>query len=156
MANSIKKNDETPALQVTKSARAAGLAEEASGDDLTGADRWESLANVRVYGFDSLMLVLNHEKMNRRDVAELVATAASDTGSIHKGLDASVRVAGNGCMVSLPGMYETGFRVGDTAPVHPAPDMLVVHDSGDRQRLATDLVTIRKQQSDQDIDTSVG
>ena len=149
MANSIKQSGGGPALQITREARAAGLAEEATGDDLEGAARWARLADVRVYGFDNFLLVVDRDRVDVEDVAELVASAARDTRSIYQGVDASVRPAGNGCMVSLPGLDGTGLEVGDTAPAHPAPNMLVIHArDGAAARLAEDLATIRLEQID--------
>lgn len=146
MPNGIKQSGEGPALQVTEAARTAGLAEQATGDNLTGVERWERLADVRVYGFDGVLLVVDN-RMTDEAVAELVASAARDTESIHRGRDASVRPAGNGCMVSLPGLEDTGMRVGDVAPVVPGPGLLVVTDGTDaRGRIATDLVTNRREQ----------
>lgn len=147
MPNNIKQSGEGPALQVTKPARAAALAEEATGDDLTGRDRWKRFADVRVYGFDGVLLVVDREKMDTGDVAEIVASIARDTKSIYNGIEASIRPAGNGCMVSLPGLDPTGLRVGDTAPVHPAKNTLVITDgSSDRARLVKDVVSIRESQ----------
>jgi len=146
MANIVKQSGEGPALQVTEAARTAGLAEEATGDGLTGVERWERLADVRVYGFDGMVLVVDDE-MTDRAVAELVVNATRDTGSIHQGHRASVRPAGNGCMVSVPGLEDTGMCVGDVAPVVPGPGTLVVTDGTDeRGRLAADLVAYRREQ----------
>ncbi len=147
MPNTVKQSGEGPALQVTKPARAAELAELATGEGKTGVERWADLADVRVYGFDKALLVVRPSEMKSEHIAELVASAARDTGSIYNGMDASVRAAGNGCMVSLPGLDKTGIHVDDTAPVHPGPDILVVTDgSADRARLAKDLVSIRQAQ----------
>jgi hypothetical protein len=85
--------------------------------------------------------------MDVEDVADLVATIARDTKSIYTGQNASIRPAGNGCMVSLPGVMDTGLKLGDTAPAHPAPDMLIITpDTKDGTRLAEDLVSIRRDQ----------
>lgn len=147
MPNDIKKTDDTPALQVTREARSADLAEESTDDDAEGSERWARLSDVRVYGFDGAVIVVDRERVDVDDVAELVATAARDTNSIYQGRDGSVRVAGNGCLVSLPGLEDTGIAVGDTAPAHPAPNMLVItEDTRDGSRLAEDLKTIRREQ----------
>jgi len=147
MPNSIKQSGQGPALQVTKEARTAGLAVEATGDELSGVERWEDLADVRVYGFNHALLVIDRDEVATENVAELVATIARDTSSIYRGENASVRPAGNGCMVSLPGLSETGLRVGDTAPAHPAPGVLfITEDTADGVRLAEDVRSIRRSQ----------
>jgi len=147
MPNAIKQSGKGPALQVTREARAAGLAEETNEEGEEGTARWSRLADVRVYGFDHLFVVVEPSEFLDKHVAEIVASTARDTGSIYIGANASIRPAGNGCMVSLPGLKETGMAVGDTAPVEPGPDMLVITDgSKDRHRLARDILTIRESQ----------
>jgi hypothetical protein len=149
MTNKIKQAGEGCGLQITEPARKAGLAEESDGD-LSGAEgssRWQYFANVRVYGFETLMLVFNTDEMDTGEIAELVASAARDTESIYLGANARIRPSGNGCMVSLPGNEEAGFRHGDKAPVYTAPDMLAIaNTSTDRERLARDLISIREHQ----------
>ena len=81
------------ALQVTKPARSAGLVEENSDREAT------SLADVRVYAFDHLLLVIDLGAVVTEDVAELVVTAARDTKSIHRAMDATVQIAGHGYQV---------------------------------------------------------
>jgi hypothetical protein len=119
MANSVKQSGQGPALWVTKQAQAADLAETTSKDGAEGVERWAYLANVRVYGFDGALLVVDTEKMATNKIAELVASAAGDTDSIYLGASASIRTAGNGCMFSLPDLAPTGLEIGDTAPAHP-------------------------------------
>lgn len=148
MANSIKQSGEGAALQVTKPARAADLAASKSGEDYTGAERWARLADVRVYGFDELLLVFDRDRVDITEMAELVATTARDTKSIHLGSNASLRPAGNGCMVSLPGITEAGFHIGDTAAVHPGPNMLAITKSSADIRIVADLLSIRRDQID--------
>lgn len=147
MANAIKRSGEGLALQITREARAADLATTVADGEATGADRWARLAAVRVYGFDGLLLVVDRERAAAEHVAELVASAAGDTASIYRGANASVRPAGNGCMVSLPGLEETGLELGQTVPARPAPNLLVIHARESRPaRVAEDLATIRRGQ----------
>lgn len=147
MANSIKESGGGAALQVTNEARSADLATETEDDEAEGAARWKRLAPVRVYGFDRCLLVIDRERVDSEHAAELVATIARDTGSIFQGIDAQVRPAGNGCMVSLPGLADTGLDVGDRAPAHPAPNLLLITGfSGGGVRLAEDVKSIRKSQ----------
>lgn len=149
MANAIKRSGEGLALQITREARAAELAETVADEEATGADRWARLADVRVYGFDGLLLVVDRERVATEHVAELVASAAGDTKSVYCGANASVRPAGNGCMVSLPGIEETGLERGDAVPARPAPGLLVIHARESQPaRVAEDLVTIRRGQVD--------
>ncbi len=74
--------------------------------------------------------------------ANLVASAARDTGSVYPGGRATVEVAGNGYQVQLPGCADAGFEEGDNAPVLTALGLLLIHD-GAKGRLAEDLVAIR-------------
>ena len=139
MANSIKKSAGGLALQITTEAREAGLVVEDS--DGTAPRR----AEVYVYGFDDLLLLIDAEQLSMSHRAELVTTAASDTNSIHRGAKATVEIAGNGYQIQLPGCTDTGFTHGDTAPVSVGDGILVIHNR-DSSRLTNDLITIRNQQ----------
>ena len=138
MVNNIKESSGGQALQVTKEARKAGLIDEDGDGDAT------RLADVWVYGFDSLLLVVDAARVSISDRAELVAAAATDTDSIYGGEEAGLSIAGNGYQVQLPGSRDAGFSLGDTAPVSSAPGVLVIHRGG--SRLADDIVTIRRSQ----------
>lgn len=140
MANSIKESADGLALQVTKPARQAGLVIEDADGNAT------RLGGVYVYGFDSLLLVVDAEDVSTADRAALVASAARDTDSIHRGGSASVATAGNGYQVQLPGCGAAGFSLGDRAHVSTAQGVLVIHD-GAQARLADDLTDIRRQQA---------
>lgn len=139
MANSIKRSAGGLALQITQPARDAGLVVKDSDGAATRR------AKVYIYGFDDLLLVVDsvHVAMSHR--AELVATAAADTDSIHHGEQATVEIAGNGYQLQLPGCKEAGFELDDTAPVSTGNGILVIHD-GTSSRLASDLLTIRSEQ----------
>lgn len=91
MPNSIKDaGADGVALQITKPARAAGLVEEDSDGNATYR------ADVRVYAFDDVLLVVDRERMNTDDVAELVASVAQDTDSIYQAVDAVSTSPGTG------------------------------------------------------------
>lgn len=60
-------------------------------------------------------------------------------------MDASIQIAGNGYQVQLPPAEDAGFRVGDRTACTTAPSMLVLA-TGDTERLASDLETIRREQ----------
>jgi len=139
MVNSVKESGGGLALQVTREARDAGLVEENADGDAT------RLAGVYVYGFDGLLVVLDAERVSAADRAALVASAADDTNSIHRGDTAEVAVRGNGYQVQLPGCRTAGFRQGDDGHVVTAPGLLVIHD-GTNGRLANDLTTSRVEQ----------
>jgi hypothetical protein len=148
MVNEIKHSGaDGLALQVTKPARSAGLVEENSDGEAT------SLADVRVYAFDHLLLVIDLDAVATEDVAELVVAAARDTMSIHRAMDATVQIAGHGYQVQLPPATDAGFTDGDRAPCHPAPGILVIfRDNGtsagaNAARLAQDIVTLRNEQT---------
>ena len=147
MVNEIKHSGaDGLALQITKPARSAGLVEENSEGEAT------SLADVRVYAFDHLLLVIDIDAVATEDITELVVAAARDTKSIHRAMDATVQIAGHGYQVQLPPATDAGFTEGDQAPCHPAPGLLVISkDNGtsvgsDVARLAQDIVTLRKEQ----------
>jgi len=139
MVNNIKESADGLALQVTKQARDAGLVIEDANGDAT------RLSGVYVYGFDNLLLVIDAERVSAADRAELVASAARDTESIHRGGTASIATAGNGYQVQLPGCRAAGFDVGDRAPVVSQQGLLVMHD-GMQRRLAEDVAAIRSEQ----------
>ena len=141
MPNAIKRSGEGLALQVTKPARAAGLVEENADSEPTRR------AEVLVYAFDDMLLVVDVYRVAVADRAELVASAARDTKSIYRAAGARIQIAGHGYQVNLPPAEDAGFEEGDSAPVHPAPGLLVVTtDERQAARLATDLVTIRRGQ----------
>ena len=102
-------------------------------------------AEVNVYGFDDLRLLVDSETVAVSDRAELVTAAAQDASSIHRGGLATVEIAGNGYQVQLPGCRDTGLRLGDTAPVSVGDGVLVIHD-GERGQLADALLTLRGEQ----------
>jgi hypothetical protein len=137
MPNTIKRSGDGLALQVTQPARAAGLVEE-TDDELT------RLADIRVFAFDGLLLVVDIDRITDENIVELATSAALDTVSIHRVADASLQIAGNGYQVQLPGAADAGFHVGDRAPCTSAPNLLVVaaEESG---RVAADIGTIRQQ-----------
>lgn len=143
MPNAIKSNgDGGLALQVTKAARAAGIVEENSKGETTRTD------DVRVYAFDSILLVVDIERVSDENIAKLVRVTTSETNSIYRAMDAAVSVAGNGYQVQLPVAEDAGLSLGDEAPCQPAPGLLVIHrDEQDYARLADDLVTIRQSQT---------
>jgi hypothetical protein len=147
MVNQIKESGtEGLALQITKPARAAELVEENSEGEPT------SLADVRVYSFEHVLLVVDVEAVAATEIAELVASAARDTQSIYRAMDASVQIAGNGYQVQLPPARDAGFSEGDRAPCHTARGVLIIsNDDGTTAgaaaaRLARDLATIRTEQ----------
>jgi hypothetical protein len=138
MPNKIKRSGDGLALQVTKPARAAGLVEETDDEPARFAD-------IRVFAFDGLLLVMDIDRITDENIVELATSAALDTVSIHRVANASLQTAGNGYQVQLPGAADAGFHVGDRAPCTPAPNMLVIaaEESG---RVAADIVTIRREQ----------
>ncbi len=136
MVNSIKQSADGLALQVTREARKAGLVAEDSDGNAT------DLSDVYVYGFDDLLVVIG-TAVGAGDRAELVATAARDTNSVHQGSMSTLAVAGNGYQVQLPGCKAAGFREGDSGHVRAADGVLFIHD-GTKGRLIDDMMTIRQ------------
>ena len=139
MANSIKQSAGGLALQITQPARDAELVVEGTEGNATRR------AEVYVYGFDDLLLLVDSENVAVSDRAELVTAAAQDTSSIHRGCLATVEIAGNGYQVQLPGCRDAGFSLDDTAPVSVGDGILIIHD-GEESRLAGDLLTLRGEQ----------
>ena len=139
MANSIKQSAGGLALQITQPARDAEMVVEDTEGHATRR------AEVYVYGFDDLLLLIDSETVAVSHRAELVTSAAQDTSSIQDGGLAIVELAGTGYQVQLPGCRDTGLRLGDTAPVSVGDGVLVIHD-GEESRLAGDLLTLRGEQ----------
>lgn len=135
MVNSIKESATGLALQVTAEAREAGLVMENSEGEPT------KLSDVYVYGVDNLLLVIGTE-VAMSDRAEMVASAARDTRSIHQGRISTMTIAGNGYQVQLPGCESAGFSMGDKGHVRPSDGVLFIHD-GSQTRLVEDLMTAR-------------
>ncbi|APX98604.1 hypothetical protein [Natronorubrum daqingense] len=146
MANQIKSSGAGLALQITDPARAAGLVEETDEGEAT------RLANVRVYSFENLLVVVDRDRVTVADRSELVVAAARDTKSVHRAMDATLQISGNGYQVQLPPAEDAGFVEGDRAPCHPASGVVVIsRDDGtsagaDAGRLAGDLISIRREQ----------
>ena len=138
MPNKIKRSGDGLALQVTKPARAAGLVEETDDEPARFAD-------IRVFAFDGLLLVIDPHRINDENIVELATSAALDTVSIHRVANASLQIAGNGYQVQLPGASDAGFHVGDQARCTPAPNVLTIAAEGS-ERVAADIVTIRREQ----------
>ena len=138
MPNTIKRSGDGLALQVTKPARAAGLVEETD-------DEPTRLADIRVFAFDGLLLVIDLDRITDENIVELATSAALDTVSIHRVANASLQLAGNGYQVQLPGAADAGFHVGDRALCTPTPNLLVVAAEGS-ERVAADIATIRREQ----------
>ena len=141
MPNSIKYDGESgSALQVTKQARASELVEEDANGDPT------RLAPVRVHAFHRLLLITDRKHITNDNLKELQLSAIRDAGPIRHVSDVKLSIAGNGYQVALPGYKEAGFKIGDTTPVYPGTNMLVIA-TDTQQRLARDLVTIREEQT---------
>ena len=139
MVNSIKQSAGGLALQITQPARDAEMVVEDTEGNATRR------AEVYVYGFDGLLLLIDKENVAMSHRAELVASAAGDTDSIHRGEKATVEIAGNGYQVQLPGCRVAGFEIGDNAPVTVEKGVIVIHDASE-SRLAADLLSIRAAQ----------
>ena len=121
MPNQLTNTGDGLALQVTKPARSAGLVEEDAEGDTTHRSA------VVAYGFDDLILVIDRDtdRVPMADRAELVALAARETESIHRGIDTRIQHSGHGYRVQVPATG-TGFHVGDGLPCHAAPGLLVM------------------------------
>lgn len=134
----IKQSAEGLALQVTKEARDAGLVEEdAEGDATRRAEVW-------VYGFDGLLMVVDAVRVTESDRADLVADAAGYTDSIYGGGLSRIAQAGNGYQVQLPGAEQAGFSLDDSVVTTAGNGLLVIDDG--QERLAADLVAARNGQ----------
>ncbi|MDH5021832.1 hypothetical protein [Halobacterium rubrum] len=147
MANAIKESGDGVALQITKPAREAGLVEETDDSDgKTATYR----ATTRVHAFDGLLLVVDVDEVDPENEADLVATAARDTSSVYRTMEATVQIAGHGYQLQLPTATDAGFQKGDKPTTVTAPGILILAGSreqvaGDSRptRVADDLATIR-------------
>ncbi|VTT86239.1 hypothetical protein DM2_2277 [Halorubrum sp. DM2] len=121
MPNQLTPTGDGLALQVTKPVRSAGLIEEDADGETT------SRSDVVAYGFADLILVIGRdtECVPIADRAELVALAAQETESIHRGIDTRIQHSGNGYRVQVPATG-TAFNAGDALPCHAAPGFLVM------------------------------
>ena len=142
MANSIKPSGEGVALQVTKQVRSAGMVDETPNGDATRR------AEVRVFAFDDLLLIVDLENVATAEIVELVMSAADDSDSIYRAMDALVKHGGEGYQVQLPNAADAGFRQGDAAPCASSPGILIItkHGSPDAERIKKDLLLIRGEQ----------
>jgi len=148
MANAIKKSGDGVALQITKAAREAGLVEET--DDPDGKTATYN-ATTRVHAFDGLLLVVDVNEAEPEDEADLVATAARDTSSAYRTMEAIVQIAGNGYQLQLPTARDGGFEQGDRPGVTTAPGIIVISGTsstagGSMKRVAADLSMLRRAQ----------
>lgn len=144
MANSIKAVRDSPALQITKPARSAGLVEE----DDEGETRYR--AHVLLHAVDDIVLVIDRDRVDVEDRAELVRAAIEYQESSYRCSYTRIQHKGNGYMVRLgPIAEDAGFEIGDTAPTSTAPGLLIIN----RQQVAglTDpievLVGLRRDQT---------
>jgi len=133
------------ALQITEAARAAGMVEETNDGEASRR------ADVRVFAFDGVLLVVDLDRVPTEEIAELVASAARDTGSVYRAADSKIQIAGNGYQVQLPPAGDAGFELGDRAGTHTAPGVLVIAAGDgprarDTARLAADLVEQHRSQ----------
>lgn len=121
MPNQLTTAGDGLALQVTNPARSAGLVEE----DADGATTHRSA--VVAYGFDDCILVIDRDtdRVPMADRVELVTQAATETESIHRGIDTRIQHSGNGYRVQVPATG-TGLAAGDGLPCHHAPGLLVM------------------------------
>jgi hypothetical protein len=142
--NSIKSDGDSARLQITTQARAADLVDEMG----EGEDRMTTYrADVRVHSFDSVLLV-GDTTMDNEAWADIVAKAATYTDSSYQCIEATIQHDGNGYSVALPVATEAGFQVGDDAPVHPAPQLLVIAKDN-VVKIGRELASLRKDQVEQ-------
>jgi hypothetical protein len=144
MANSIKRPSDGLAYQITRPAREAGLVKETEDGDAS------YLATVRVHAVDGLLLIVDVDELSDAEEADLHATAIQDTDSTYTSIEVSVGHSGNGYQVQVTNAPDAGFREGDTPTVTTAPGVILLSgegiDGGSADRLAKDLMTLRRQQ----------
>ena len=102
MANSIKQSAGGLALQITQPARDAELVVEDTEGNATRR------AEVYVYGFDDLLLLVDSETVAVSHRTELVTAAAQDTGSIHRGGLAKLRSQATATKSNFPAVRMPG------------------------------------------------
>jgi len=143
MANSIKRPSDGLAYQITRPARKSGLVKESEDGEAS------YLATVRVHAVNGLLLIVDVDDLSDAEEADLHATAIRDTDSTYTSIEVSVSHSGNGYQVQVTNAPDAGFREGDTPTVTTAPGVIVLSgdatDGGSTDRLAKDLVTLRRQ-----------
>jgi len=131
------------AIQVTAVARDNGFIRE----DENGNVRHRA-TELYAYSFDGLILVVDTERVEPFERADLVVVAAQDSESIHHGGTTAISDAGNGYKIQLPGAVPAGFAHTDgRADVHIAGEdglLFVYHP--DQRLLVDDLLVIRREQ----------
>lgn len=139
----IKQNGHGLSVTATREIRGASLAEQRQNGE------WRRKADTIVYGVDDLLLVFDRDRIPIEERAGLVATAARDAESLHQGRNASILAAGDGVCAQLPAAEDAGFSLEDKVSLHTADHLLIVTDqSTTANRLAADLVSIRRDQAD--------
>jgi hypothetical protein len=145
MANAIKQPADGLALQITRPARQARLVKE----DSEGTATYR--ATVRIHAVDGLLIAVDVDEISDEEEAEIVAAAIEDTGSVYTSIEVSVGISGNGYQVQVSNAPDAGLHQGDTPTVTTAPGLLLLGNprlegGGSSERLAADLVTIRRSQ----------
>jgi len=95
-------------MQVMRVARDNGFIRE--NDDEQVIHRVEDLY---VYTFDDLCMIIDTERIDVPERAELITAAADDSSSIYRGVPAAISDAGNGYKVALLEAKATGFSSDD-------------------------------------------
>ena len=131
------------AMQVTRVARDNGFIRE--NDDGRVTHRAEDLY---VYTFDELCVIIDTERIDAPERAELVTAAADDSSSIYGGVPAAISDAGNGYKVALPEGKAAGFSSDDgykQVSLRGFSGVICVY-KGSQSRLVDDLEIIRSEQ----------
>jgi len=102
-----------------------------------------------MFAFDGVLLIVDLDRVDDEAIAELVASAAQDMGSIYRAADSKTQIGGKRYQVRHQPAGDAGFEPGDRAGTHTAPGVMVVTvgevlQARSASRLAGDLVEQRR------------
>lgn len=141
MPNKLKKSGGGTAIQITKPARQAGMLKDNNSENLR-------LAEVRIYSFDRLLVATDIERMNQKEISEIIIQAIEGTQTVFDAKKGRIQSAGNGYQLQLPPAEDAGFEIGDTLECQSAPGLLIFTGVGVNPIKSKLLETRRTQLSD--------
>lgn len=145
-------------LQVTFPVRDADLVEEEE-QRVSGGEGTETvatyLADVRVHAVRSHILIVDRDRVDAADEADLVTTAINDTETAYRTKHSTITRSGNGYQLQISVARDAGFYDTDTVVMESAPGIIVGVRSradcsppGGSSQLAEDLAAIRAAQAE--------
>ena len=142
MPNKLKKSAGGTAIQITKAARQAGMLKDNNDEN-------PKLAKVRIYSFDRLLVAIDIERMNQKEISEIIIQAIEETQTVFDAQKAGIQSAGNGYQLQLPPAEDAGFEIGDMLECQSAPSLLIFTGVGVNP-IKSKLLEIRRTQLSND------